>query len=321
MCKALFRFSVTLAQSVSKDQRYIIEESIMKNFSPRNKPAWILAAALLASTPLLHAATTDIANAPPATTTVILKPNVMFILDNSGSTSADNMPDHVNDPNTAKTNCTSTGGTSSSCSSPNTAAQRGDVPYYASQFNGVFYDPQVTYVPGKNFDGTGKPSQVSPWTAVSTDGYLGGGTINLTTSFPERVYCNSSSVTPPSTSCKRNGIDTIAADKTFSYIPVDKSATPASNGYPDGTYKFPKTLNGTPFYYDMVPVEWCDSVYLTNCSATQGMTFTIPAPVRYCKSAAIAATNPTDTSSAGANGTSGSPLRSEERRVGKECRL
>ena len=44
----------------------------------------------------VHAAVTDIYNQPLATTsTVVAKPNIMFILDNSGSMADANMPDEM----------------------------------------------------------------------------------------------------------------------------------------------------------------------------------------------------------------------------------
>jgi type IV pilus assembly protein PilY1 len=62
-----------------------------------------LLAALMASAITVvdvHAAVTDIYNQPLATTSsVVAKPNIMFILDNSGSMADANMPDDMSDSN------------------------------------------------------------------------------------------------------------------------------------------------------------------------------------------------------------------------------
>ncbi|RBA24857.1 type IV pilus assembly protein PilY1 [Herminiimonas fonticola] len=78
-----------------------------------------------------HAAETDIANAPLASSSVdVVKPNVMFILDDSGSMAWDYSPD---------------------------AAGNFDDDEYGSRSNhcnGMYYNPAVTYTPPVNADGT-----------------------------------------------------------------------------------------------------------------------------------------------------------------------
>lgn len=218
------------------------------------------------------AVTTDLADVPlaNATTTAIL-PNIMLDLDNSGSMAFDYMPDYVRYLSTLTFN--------QWCRGPNTAntlvvCEPGDPPYFASGFNGLYYNPDVRYVWPVNSDGTaktdlnGNTSYGSPWNAVASDGYgvqkidnpsaespstspcisnVAGGscptfaktaTVNLVTGYPERVWCKSSSDTPPSTNCKS------ALDATNAYL------------YPNGTYKVLKMLYGTPYYYK-VSVEWC----------------------------------------------------------------
>lgn len=238
---------------------------------------------------------TDLANAPLANspTTAVL-PNLMFVLDNSGSMGRDYMPDNVDDSNVAKARCSR-----SNCSSTSTQGVftfdssmtsdyrvAGDPPFYAAEFNTQFYNPQITYKPGVRADGTPMPNQGSPWTAVQTDPYLDpSSTIDLTTQFPEVVYCKNDSDNPTSTTnCRRNGIDT---PNPFAY------STPGV-GFPNGTssgdFRYPKIRLGAPHYYTITPREYCSDSNLVFCTLATGPTgeYVFPAPVRYCSSATYA---------------------------------
>ncbi len=217
-----------------------------------------------------YAAVTDIATAPLASSSTLnVLPNILFTLDDSGSMAWDYLPDYVDDSNACKTGSTG----SSNCSA-------GDPPYYAAQFNGVYYNPAIRYAPALNSDGSSKTSYGSPWTSVKVDAFSSSSsTINLTINFPERRYCNSAG-----TVCKRNGIDT---PNPFEYRGVDPGST---YGYPDATYKVLSSINGNPFYYTISPKEYCSDANLTTCvaaTASAGLD-TYPAPVRFCNSAANA---------------------------------
>lgn len=235
-----------------------------------------------------QAETTDLAsiplaNAPSAT----VLPNLMYILDDSGSMAWDYMPDNVYElsDNTSINNCKTCGG-SSSCTTANKQCTAGEPPYYSAQFNQIYYNPAITYHPAVNSDGSSRGSYGSPWTAVKTNPYLSSSTINLTTKYPEIVYCNTSS---PSLSdltnaskCKRNGIHNGA----FLYW-----GTSGTNvGYPQSTnssgttYRYAATLEGAPYYFTITPIEHCSDANLTNCIAStipSGM-HVYPATVRYC---------------------------------------
>ena len=99
----------------------------------RQSKRWL--AALLASTITVvdvHAAVTDIYSQPLATTsTVVAKPNIMFILDNSGSMARAYMPDDMDDTD--------------------------KYGYWSSQCNGVAFDPTLNYPPPVKADGTSYP--------------------------------------------------------------------------------------------------------------------------------------------------------------------
>jgi type IV pilus assembly protein PilY1 len=277
------------------------------------KPARLIFA--FAASALVHAAgaaTTDISTAPlDVGATSSIKPNVMLLFDDSGSMAWDFMPDWIGPsplPGSGvdKPRC-SGGGGGGNCTPSTTTGLQGDPPYYAFQFNGVYYNPNVYYPTGVTAAGAAMTSYNAAnstiWTRVPIDAYgTVSGTINLVSGFPEAVFCDSSSVTPPSTHCKRNGVDTT---NRFLY-----NLGSASNGYPDavlgsggssvtvtlngsttikiirGTYESPAVQSGNPFYYTITPAEYCSDASLTTCtlSTTATGAFTNPAPIRYCLS-------------------------------------
>lgn len=112
---------------------------------PPALPARLLRAAALLMLPAAALAQTDISNVPLANTgtAVLAKPNLMFILDDSGSMDWEFMPDDMSSSNTYG--------------------------YRSSQCNGVAYDPSYTYNPPVRADGTSYPN-VS-FTAAPPDGY------------------------------------------------------------------------------------------------------------------------------------------------------
>lgn len=172
--------------------------------------------------------TTKLADVPLANAaTVAVLPNIYFILDDSGSMDWDFMPDYVNDAY-----CRGSGADLTSCLA-------GDPPYYASEFNRVYYNPLINYSAPINADGTSKTSYTT-WINVPKDGYgkQSTATTNLVTDYPERVACKNSGDDVNGTNCKSQ-IDT---SNNYSY--------------PDATYSNIKTKYGAPFYYT-ASVEWC----------------------------------------------------------------
>lgn len=107
-----------------------------------------------------QAAATDIATLPVFSSTppaVEVKPNVMFVMDDSGSMDWTYMPDQANNFN-------------------------GEYGYASSHCNGVYYNPNVTYTPPVDSTGTSYPNQT--FTAAAIDGYgLTSGTVDLSASF------------------------------------------------------------------------------------------------------------------------------------------
>ncbi|MCW5620453.1 MAG: hypothetical protein KIS79_05030 [Burkholderiales bacterium] len=268
----------------------------MKRRNQSRPNAWSSACLVLglAAFPLYCAgATTDISNVPLATgSSSAALPNLMFILDDSGSMGWTYLPDHVNDSLTCKTRS----GSSTNC-------QEGDPPYYANQNNGVYYNPEITYTPAANFDGTSMPSQTNP-NNVLVDAFTSSTKIAITTQYPEMVYCKQSSNNAATASnypsnCRRNGYSTTATLATTTtvnfYYPVNTANNHGSNPsgtetYPSSTFPVAKTKYGAPFYYTILPREHCSDVNLTTCElyTTPTGAFIHPAPVRWCTTAANA---------------------------------
>ncbi|MDP3699919.1 MAG: PilC/PilY family type IV pilus protein [Hylemonella sp.] len=111
-----------------------------------------------------HAQVTDIATLPVFSSTpptVEVKPNVMFILDDSGSMEWTHMPDQADD-------------------------FAGRYGFASSHCNGIYYNPNTTYTPPVDAAGTSYPNQV--FTAAAVDGYgLISGTVDLSVSFRAAV--------------------------------------------------------------------------------------------------------------------------------------
>ena len=131
-------------------------------------PLWplcaVLSVALVAQASF--AASTDLSSEPLATRpTVLAKPNLMFILDNSGSMNWSYMPDEL--------------GVSTRT---NDDAYLNWYGYYSSQCNGVAFDPNGSYPPP--LDATGNSYANASFTAAKPDGYSSsGGTTDLTSAY------------------------------------------------------------------------------------------------------------------------------------------
>ena len=132
----------------------------MKHY-PKNRTTICLAfvlAVVLVLPSSASAATVNLATSPLATsTTSTVKPNLLFVLDDSGSMSWTFMPDAANN-------------------------FHGNVGYQSSQCNGVYYNPGVTYPPP--LDATGTSYADASFTAARDDGFDSGTTArNLNSAF------------------------------------------------------------------------------------------------------------------------------------------
>ncbi|MFT4241066.1 MAG: PilC/PilY family type IV pilus protein [Acidovorax sp.] len=151
-----------------------------------------LCALILAMGAPAFSALTDLATAPLETSTsTLVKPNIMYILDDSGSMARDNLPDWVcGTASLPSITNTSTSYTSGCVYNANVT------PWLArnSKFNGIYYDPSVTYTPPVNYAGTSYTSYntATLWTKVPVDGFgiISTSTIDLTssTTWPATYY-------------------------------------------------------------------------------------------------------------------------------------
>jgi type IV pilus assembly protein PilY1 len=246
----------------------------------------------------------------------------MFILDNSGSMGQDFTPDYMStynvsvaggnnpwtdsnwSPDTTEKVCKDSADDDGSVSNVITTATNpldlcvlGDVPYMTSSMNTQYYNPDVRYLPGMNADGTSKASQTNP-ASVLTDGYnkqnktqlnVSTTTINLTTAYPDRVWCTKNNPTAAEL------IDTAVCKKNSGYL------------YPDATYKYGRTSSGSgsdvfgvygaPYYYTVVPTEHCTEANLKVCTQSDSPTgaYLFPARSRWCSDPALTTCQATKT--------------------------
>lgn len=237
-------------------------------------------AALVAGMSMSYATVTDIATVPLGTApTSTVLPNLMFVLDDSGSMARDYTPDQANDNGTCKS-CSS-----GSCDMTGASCQRGYPPYYAAPYNIQYYNPAVTYKPGTNYLGvslgnmTASAVKVNPFDASDTN------VLNVATQYRDIWWCNTSSPSSGDFSnsaiCQRNGINTA---NPFNYN---------TGGLPSTTYRFGFIFDSTnPHYYTISPVEHCTDNSLTVCTASttpvtiSGVVYDRPAPVRWCRTTA-----------------------------------
>ncbi len=268
--------------------------------TPKRTLALLVAALHLATGPMAYAAPTDLSNTPLANVsgTSAVRPNLMFLLDDSGSMMQQYTPDYVSErwgaQATSDMHCRNSldtqvrvtpGRVNTDANTNRDLCVLGDPPYMSADFNKQYYNPAIVYTPPVNYLGTSYASMdsatTSGWTSVLTDGFneqnlnqLEGSASNvdLTTGVPSRVWCNSA-------------LGASCVDNTGDYI------------YPEalgGTYRynFDAGANNNryafvpPYYFDIASAEYCDSLNLTSCQyIRKGSTPPlgwIPTKVRWC---------------------------------------
>ena len=149
--------------------------------------------ALLAIEPVM-AATVTISSVPLATSSAsAILPNLLFVLDSSGSMDWNYLPDYVNDSRM----CMPDSGDDTVCSSSEAPFMGGG----SNGLNGVGYDPNVYYKPGLTYTGATVLTAPLTVTSVPNDAYGAQSTsnTNITTGIGDRSFCNANGV------CKRNG--------------------------------------------------------------------------------------------------------------------
>ncbi|HYG32927.1 MAG TPA: PilC/PilY family type IV pilus protein [Methylophilaceae bacterium] len=240
---------------------------------------------------------TDLSDVPLTTDSgSSVRPNMMFILDDSGSMDYSYMPDYVNDSRKCRTSASSLGSCRGDRDDGGELTEGGDPPVFSNWFNTIYYNPGILYTPPVNPCNTAQtlPNMTDP-TKVRIEGHKIDGSCNQTSSltdikteFPELVYCKNSNDSVTGNNCKRNGIN---ASNTFT----------GDYDYPDNTYDYPKTRDSNPHYYIIEPLEYCANSNLRTCSAATSPTSSrpIPAYVRFCDTQNAAMSAPGSSSANG----------------------
>ena len=235
-----------------------------------------LAGALGLTVPMPAAAQLNISTDPLGTGASSIKPNVMFILDDSGSMGSDYMPDYVNDshnPTSTTAGCFDAGDDSSANGAIDgtpDACILGDPPYNSSDFNSIYYNPALRYRPALNDDGTEKPAQdaatTSNWTAVSSNPYQNTSTSNIVTGYQDRVWCASQADAATSGTCRQN-----------SGYNFPNAAFPFGRDGGGGV----KYIAASPYQYGMQTRQYCSDAARTTCvsgSSINPSVHVFPAP-------------------------------------------
>ena len=198
--------------------------------------------------PALEAGPTNIHNEPLSTGQPAVPPNIMFILDDSGSMAQDYTPDYIE--NDAL--CRDRGGDGSL-----DACGIGDPVWSSPVTNTQYYNPAITYVPGYD------PSLAAPaydpakpwlarsnmtnydtaakWAAVENDPYSSNspsGTTNVVVGNRDVVYCTSSSAdrwNPLPSGTNGSGCK----------LPIDTGVVIAAEAAGTGVWRYPNPKYGT----------------------------------------------------------------------------
>lgn len=235
----------------------------------------------------VQAGVLTIASAPLAfSVSSVVRPNIMYVLDDSGSMAWDYTPDYVNDSTSSSSRTTglcwgtssgTRGGTPNDTNAASQCTNFYQVPYSTGDVNFQFYDPTVRYAPPLRADSTSYANAST--TAAPNDGFgLSGGTLNLTTGWTHEVWCNSSTAAPSS------------ADPTAGGKCLENVNTTGDILYPDATHVFPKTYSGRASYFVMDPTEFCTDDSGTTCirsttaNTLAGLSYNVPFTYRWCSS-------------------------------------
>ncbi|MDZ4140891.1 MAG: PilC/PilY family type IV pilus protein [Methylotenera sp.] len=253
----------------------------------------------------LDLATIPLANSP----TIKIQPNLLFVLDDSGSMDWNYLPDWAND---SLCRNTTAGSFNRNCTD--------QPPYRSSDFNAIYYNPAITYTPavnasgGKvNTSGDSKGSQTT-WTSVKNDAYNVQSTssTNLLTDYTDVEWCTSTAYTD----CLRNDNYVLPGTVNGKNYTISRPSVKSTGSglVATGSLLAPTTAARSygPHYYNIIPGEFCDSAKLTDCQLTQTAIFKYPAKVRWCK----ATTGPSVSAEANATSATPAPGVCQSTRVG-----
>jgi type IV pilus assembly protein PilY1 len=221
----------------------------------RQKKIALLALAVLFSSVFSFADEVNLSQVPLAKASAQrVPPNLLFILDDSGSMAWDYTPDFVDDSLCRQNNSTSS----------LTGCRIGMPPFNSSAFNKQYYDPRIRYSPGVKADGSSYPEMTSAnsggWKLVPMEGYNTSSTKkNLLEQYTERRWCDSDG------NCVVN----------------------SSYQYPNATYTTTNTVNNsTPYFYNLKPL-YCTNDNATDCISTKSGSYVVEVPYRWCSNSAL----------------------------------
>lgn len=224
----------------------------------------------------------DLSNNPLTTSTATsMRPNIMFVLDDSGSMASTYMPDYVSTNLCKNTN----GSFDKQCAAM-------DPPYYANRFNVVYYNHEFNYPPPVNADGTSKPNQVrmagsTPrWDQVQTEPYTNPTSkINLETYDDIRWCIKKDPTATQLTDAKYCRVNGVAYASMSNPLGGTHAAVVAGYNYPSTVFKFDRTDSGSrfttavaPYYYHVNAgaITWCKDTAFAQCQATRTSTYFRP---------------------------------------------
>jgi len=253
-------------------------------------------AGALGFSPAVESGTLTLATEPLGTATSSIKPNVVFILDDSGSMFREYMPDYVRAPNAASglgaagafisgtAACFDSGDDDSGALNGTTdQCKPGDPPYNSPDFNTIYYNPAIYYRPAVNYDGTQMPSQdrfyTADWTRVTNDEYF-------VENYGQLVDSNHNSVIEASEQTAASAFDVNLATGYKDRVWCTAQGDPATGGncrqnsayiYPnfqfpygtDGTVN-PKYVDTAPYYYRIQTAQYCRTDG-TDCRSGSGI--------------------------------------------------
>jgi type IV pilus assembly protein PilY1 len=260
--------------------------------------------------PRAQAASTDISPIPLGTRSGDnIAPNLMFVLDDSGSMARNYLPDQMDTSICKSCDSSTCNRTGVSCVNPEGTGgnyvddlrlrNSGLPPFNAPQFNTIFYNPAIAYLPGVNYLNVTLGNQ--PTNAAKHNPYsASAAALNVAAGVRDVYWCTSSFASLPGSPtaaqiaayqaqftnpavCQRNGID----NGTFDYWGAG-TATATGTALPTTTFRVRVIVDSSnPYYYNITPKEYCTDETLINCtlSTTATGAFVVPAYVRWCRNA------------------------------------
>ncbi len=223
--------------------------------SPRLILSLLFALACATGTSPVLAQLTDISTVPlptysaPSSTDV--KPNIFYVLDDSGSMAWDFMPDWACGSQTYDdSGCSSIGQTASS-------ANTNEYWFRNSGYNGIYYNPAVSYVPP---------------VAVNSSG------VTVTTTYPGMSGVSTAT-----------GGNSSATSGSPNWSAVKNDAFGVQYASNSTTNLATSASNHAPTYFTFVAGEYCSAPVLESCIAASApsASYPYPATVRWCNSSSL----------------------------------